>query len=89
MPLLPPAVHRDTRPMRLTRPAGTTLERFMESATDAQPASPALLALGGGLIGPPPPGFVHDLSRTSLGYGESVFRAGREAFQRWEQFDLG
>jgi uncharacterized protein (UPF0548 family) len=74
---------------RLTRLAGTALEGLMESAKDAQPSSPALLTLGGGLIAPPPLGFVHDLSRTSLGYGESVFRAGREAFQRWEQFDLG
>lgn len=75
--------------LRLTRLAGTALEGIMESAGDAQPSSPALLTLGGGLIGPPPPGFVQDLSRSSLGYGESVFRAGREAFQRWDQFDLG
>ena len=74
---------------RLTRLAGTTLEGLMESATDAQPSSPTLLALGGGLIGPPPSGFAHDLSRTILGYGESVFRAGREAFKRWEPFELG
>lgn len=61
----------------------------MESASDAQPSSPALLALGDGVVEPPPSGFVVDRSRTSLGYGESVFRAGREAFKRWEQFDLG
>lgn len=75
--------------LRLTRLVGTALEGVIESAADAQLSSPTLLRLGGGLIGPPPPGFVHDLSRTSLGYGEGVFRAAREAFRRWEQFDLG
>ena len=61
----------------------------MESARDAQPSSPALLTLGGGLLGSLPSGFAHDLSRTELGVGEKVFRAGRDAFRRWEQFDLG
>ena len=32
---------------------------------------------------------MHDLSRSELGRGLRVFVAAREAFQRWEQFDLG
>jgi len=61
----------------------------MELARSAAPASPALLTLGNGLFGPPPSGFAHDLSRTEIGRGESLFHAARAAFQRWEQFDLG
>jgi uncharacterized protein (UPF0548 family) len=75
--------------LRLARFAGTALEGLIESARDAPPSRPALLTLGNGLLGPPPYGFVHDLSRTELGNGEDFFRAGREAFRRWEQFDLG
>ena len=56
---------------------------------DAQPSSPPLLVLEAGLLGAPPAGFAHDMTRTELGNGESVFRAGREALSRWDQFDLG
>jgi uncharacterized protein (UPF0548 family) len=75
--------------LRLTRAGEATVERLVEVAKDAPPSSPALLALANGPIGPPPPGFAHDLSRTELGHCESFFQAGRDAFRRWEQFDLG
>lgn len=52
-------------------------------------SSPNLLALAEGPIGTPPWGFVHDLSRSEIGRGENAFAAAREAFQRWEQFNLG
>jgi uncharacterized protein (UPF0548 family) len=32
---------------------------------------------------------VHDFSRSEIGRGTRVFGAAREAFQRWQQFDLG
>lgn len=42
-----------------------------------------------GSLGTPPKGFAHDLSRSEIGRGQHVFAAVREAFRRWEQFDLG
>ena len=75
--------------LRLTKTNSASLEALVELARDVAPSSPSLLALSNGLLGYPPHGFVHDLSRTDLGSGETLFRAGREAFQRWEQFDLG
>jgi uncharacterized protein (UPF0548 family) len=48
-----------------------------------------LLTVTDGSLGTPPKGFVHDLSRSEIGRGLHVFVAAREAFQRWEQFDLG
>jgi len=41
--------------------------------------------LGAGGLGP----FVHDHSRSCLGYGEAVFAAAKRAFERWKMFDLG
>jgi uncharacterized protein (UPF0548 family) len=55
-----------------------------EAATD----SPQLLTLTG-LLGRPPRGFAHDFSSSQLGKGLPAFAAAREAFRRWEQFDLG
>jgi uncharacterized protein (UPF0548 family) len=75
--------------LQLAKYAGTSLDTLIKSARDAQPSSPDLLTLGGGLVGPVPSGFAHDLSRSELGIGEHIFRAGRDSFQRWEQFDLG
>ena len=75
--------------LRVTRANEVTINQLVAEARNAAPSSPALLTLGKGLVGPPPLGFAHDLSRSELGRGESLFRAGRDAFQRWEQFDLG
>ena len=75
--------------LRLTRTNGTTVEGLMDLARSAALSSPTLLALGKGLLGPSPPGFAHDLSRTEVGRGERLFDAARAAFQKWEQFDLG
>jgi uncharacterized protein (UPF0548 family) len=61
----------------------------LATARDATSSSPHLLTLTGGLLGTPPKGFVHDLSSSELGRGLHIFVAAREAFQRWEQFDLG
>jgi uncharacterized protein (UPF0548 family) len=75
--------------LRITKANEATLERLMELAEDATASSPALLALGSGLLGHPPLGFAHDLSRTEIGRGEILFGAARAALQRWEQFELG
>src|ERR1700676_937668 len=37
----------------------------------------------------PPSGYVVDHTRIKLGKGEIVFRTGRVALERWEQFRLG
>lgn len=75
--------------LRLIRTDGATVERLMELGRSVAPSSPALLTLENGLLGSPPHGFAHDLSRTEIGSGENLFQAARVAFQRWEQFDLG
>jgi uncharacterized protein (UPF0548 family) len=63
--------------------------KLLATAREAPPSSPHLLTVIGGLLGTPPKGFVHDLSRTEIGRGLCVFMAAREALQRWKQFDLG
>lgn len=74
---------------RLTKPNEQEIERLLETARDAPVSSPNLLTLAGGPVGTPPRGFVHDLSRTEIGRGEHAFAIAREAFQKWEQFNLG
>jgi uncharacterized protein (UPF0548 family) len=61
----------------------------MAAAREATPSSPQLLTAAGGSSGTPPKGFVHDLSHSEIGSGLRVFQAAREAFQQWEEFDLG
>jgi uncharacterized protein (UPF0548 family) len=62
--------------------------RLLAAAREAAPDSPQLLTLTG-LLGSPPGSFAHDFSSSQLGKGLPVFVAAREAFQRWEQFNLG
>ncbi len=38
---------------------------------------------------PSPNGYDRDHTRTTIGHGAAVFDAAREAFRRWQQFDLG
>jgi uncharacterized protein (UPF0548 family) len=64
-------------------------EKLLAAAREAPPSSPHLLTLTDGPLGSPPKGFAHDLSRSEIGRGLHVFAAAREAFRRWEQFDLG
>ncbi len=61
----------------------------MSAAREAPLSSPSLLTLADGPIGTPPRGFVHDLSQNYIGRGQRAFAAAREAFERWEEFDLG
>jgi uncharacterized protein (UPF0548 family) len=39
--------------------------------------------------GTPPPGYVVDHTRASLGRGEQVFAFAQTAFENWQQFQLG
>ena len=74
---------------RLARASQLTKEALLATAQQAPLSSPHLLTLTDGPVGTPPKGFAHDVSRTKIGRGQSVFDAAREAFQLWEQFDLG
>jgi uncharacterized protein (UPF0548 family) len=74
---------------RLTRASKHEREKLLVVAREAQLCSPPLLTLADGPLGTPPRGFAHDLSRSNIGRGPRAFAAAREAFERWEQFDLG
>lgn len=74
--------------LRLFRASEDEKNKLLGAAREAQPDSPQLLTLTG-LLGTPPKGFAHDFSSSQLGRGLRVFVAAREAFQRWEQFNLG
>ncbi len=75
--------------MRPFRTSEAQKEKLLAAASEAPASSPHLLTVTDGSLGTPPKGFVHDLSRSEIGRGLHVFVAAREAFQRWEQFDLG
>jgi uncharacterized protein (UPF0548 family) len=75
--------------LRPFRPSEAQKEKLLAAAREAPSSSPHLLTLTDGPLGTPPKGFAHDLSRSELGRGLHVFAAAREAFRRWEQFDLG
>jgi uncharacterized protein (UPF0548 family) len=64
-------------------------KELLAAAREAPPSSLHLLTLTDGSLGTPPKGFVHDLSQSEIGRGRHVFMVAREAFRRWEQFDLG
>jgi uncharacterized protein (UPF0548 family) len=74
---------------RLTRPSKNDTDKLLASAHDAPPSSQHLLTLTDGLIRTLPSGIAHDRSRSEIGRGQHAFMVAREAFQRWEQFNLG
>lgn len=74
---------------RLTRASEQERERLLTAAQQVSVSSPNLLTLANGLTGRPPWGFARDLSRSEIGRGERAFAVARQAFQKWEQFDLG
>ena len=75
--------------LRLLRASEDQKEKLLTAAREAPPSSPQLLTVTDGSLGLPPKGFVRDFSRSEIGRGWHVFMIAREAFQRWEQFDLG
>ena len=74
---------------RLLRPSEDEKLRLLSTARETPVSSPHLLTLADGALGTPPKGFVHDLSRTEIGRGLLAFETARDAFRRWQQFDLG
>jgi uncharacterized protein (UPF0548 family) len=75
--------------LRLFQASENQKENLLAAAREAPPSSPHLLTVTEGTLGTPPKGFVHDLSRCEIGRGRHAFVVAREAFQRWEHFDLG
>lgn len=74
---------------RLFRPNEDEKLKLLAAARETPVSSPHLLTLADGALGTPPKGFVHALSRTEVGRGLQAFEAARDAFRRWQQFDLG
>jgi len=62
--------------------------KLFAAASEAPLSSPRLLTTSG-LLGAPPKGFAHDLSRSLIGRGPQNFFRACEALKQWEQFDLG
>ena len=77
------------RVFRLFRSSEDERRELLTAASKLPVSSPHLLTAAAGLLGTPPTGFVHDFSRTNLGQGQHTFEAARDAFLRWQQFDLG
>lgn len=75
--------------MSLFRATQDQTKKLLLAAGELPPSSPEFLTVDGGLSGNPPTGFAHDLSRSEIGRGPYSFEAAREAFLRWEEFDLG
>lgn len=79
----------DTGPvLRLFRASVHRKHQLVAAASEAPLSSPRLLTTGG-LLGAPPKGFTHDVSRSGIGRGPHIFFRTCEALKRWEQFDLG
>jgi uncharacterized protein (UPF0548 family) len=82
--------NRDTGSVfRLFRPSEDEKLKLLTTARETLVSSPQLLTLSEGALGTPPKGFVHELSRIHVGRGLQTFEAARDAFRRWQQFDLG
>ena len=75
--------------LRFTRATDGEKDQLLTAAQHLPLTSPPLLTLEHGPVGTMPRGFAHDLSRTEVGRGAAAFAAARQAFRRWEQFDLG
>jgi uncharacterized protein (UPF0548 family) len=67
------------------RPSGETIRVFLA----AQSKFGFTYTAVGATAGLPPAGYAVDHTRIKLGEGESVFRAGKAALARWDQFRLG
>jgi len=81
---------RDTgRVFRLRRPSQAEIDDQILTAPGSPAASPQFLSVGNGLKAGDMRPFVHDRSRSCLGYGEGVFATAKHAFQCWKMFDLG
>jgi len=66
-------------------PLPAALDAFLAAQADLDFTYPAV----GATADTPPPGYAVDRTHVRLGEGEDVFRAGRAALERWDQFRLG
>jgi uncharacterized protein (UPF0548 family) len=64
-------------------------KKLLAAARQVPPSTPQLLTATDGSLGTPPKSVVRDFSRSEIGRGRRDFMVAREAFQRWEQFNLG
>ena len=69
----------------LRKPSASAVCQFLTEQSRLNLTYPAV----GATAAAPPPGYVVDHTRVSLGEGEGVFRAASAALGRWEQFRLG
>lgn len=77
------------RVLRPFRASDGQKAKLFAAASEAPRSNLQLLTLTNGLLGNSPRGFAHDLFRSEIGTGLHIFNRAREAFGRWEQFDLG
>ena len=69
----------------LRKPSNESIRRFLDNQRSLDFSCSAV----GAIAKNPPPGYVVDHTRITLGNGERVFSAAKAALQRWEQFQLG
>ena len=75
---------------RTTRPTQERIAQRVVAARDIELTSARILhADADSFLRPPQRGFVFDSSASLLGVGGEVFAAARQAFERWEPFNLG
>ena len=74
----------------LTKPTAAAIETLVAAANDQPRGTPRFLTATGGLKQRQLPlFFAHDFSESCIGHGEAVFSSARDAFRRWEMFNLG
>ncbi len=71
--------------LMLRKPSNDSIRRFLDNQRSLDFSCSAV----GATAKNPPPGYVVDHTRITLGNGERVFNAAKAALQRWEQFQLG
>src|SRR5262245_14947922 len=67
------------------KPSPSSLRQFLA----AQARLDLTYAAVGSTAAAPPPGYAVDRTRVRLGAGAGVFRAAKDALERWDQFRLG
>jgi uncharacterized protein (UPF0548 family) len=74
----------------LTRPTAAAIELELTAAAQLPSVSSRFLSPMDGLKKRQLPFFfAHDTSKSLIGAGEAAFSAARNAFERWEMFNLG
>lgn len=73
----------------LGRPTPALSRHLLQRAETAPLFALDLLDLRRGRKQALPKGMAHDISRSMLGVGSEVFARARNAFQSWQEFDLG